>query len=300
MWSNELRISSPRDQRFRFVAGLFGQNATHDIEQRYVINDLADSISVTGWPDTVWLTEQTRTDKSFSIFGEMYYDIMDNLTATAGIRVFWTDANLKGFYGFNYPDYSSTGEPSCFNQSNFNGAPCVNLNKSTSENGNTPKFNLTYRFDDERMVYPTYSEGFRPGGVNRSSDFPPYKADYLRTTKSAGKRPGPTDGFDSMARLSTRMGRLPVFIPRRNGLTNVRMRVAPRSRASRPTWTGQPPKAAVSAGAIWLDRNSPRTSARSTEEIPCTTEHLAPRGHTAAGHTVLQGQRDRAVHCTTW
>ena len=35
MWSNELRISSPRDQRFRFVAGGFMQSAEHRIEQDY-------------------------------------------------------------------------------------------------------------------------------------------------------------------------------------------------------------------------------------------------------------------------
>ena len=280
MWSNELRISSPRDQRFRFVAGLFGQNATHDIEQRYVINDLADSISVTGWPDTVWLTEQTRTDKSFSIFGEMYYDIMDNLTATAGIRVFWTDANLKGFYGFNYPDYSSTGEPSCFNQSNFNGAPCINLNKSTSENGNTPKFNLTYRFDDERMVYATYSEGFRPGGVNRNSDFGPYKADYLKNYEVGWKTTwaGGKVRFNGAA-FYQKWDDFQWSYLGPNGLTIV----TNAGGAKIPGIETYVDWAAaegllLSAGAMWLDGQLTQSFCRSTEEIPCTPEHLAPSG----------------------
>jgi outer membrane receptor protein involved in Fe transport len=30
------------------------------------------------------------------------------------------------------------------------------------------------------MVYATYSEGFRPGGVNRRGTLPPYKADFLK------------------------------------------------------------------------------------------------------------------------
>ena len=29
-------------------------------------------------------------------------------------------------------------------------------------------------------MYATYSEGFRPGGVNRAGDLPPYQADYLK------------------------------------------------------------------------------------------------------------------------
>ena len=41
MQSHELRISSPQDQRFRFVAGLFYARNQHDIEQRYLITNLA-------------------------------------------------------------------------------------------------------------------------------------------------------------------------------------------------------------------------------------------------------------------
>ena len=44
MQSHELRISSPQDQRFRFVAGLFYARNQHDIEQRYLINDLGRPI----------------------------------------------------------------------------------------------------------------------------------------------------------------------------------------------------------------------------------------------------------------
>ena len=41
MQSHELRISSPQDQRFRFVAGLFYARSQHDIVQDYLINNLA-------------------------------------------------------------------------------------------------------------------------------------------------------------------------------------------------------------------------------------------------------------------
>ena len=51
-------------------------------------------------------------------------------------------------------------------------APCVNVAKPHSVGtGETYKGNLTYRFDDDRLVYFTYSTGYRPGGVNRSGDF---------------------------------------------------------------------------------------------------------------------------------
>ena len=187
MWSNELRFSSPRENRLRFTGGLFQQSAEHQIEQRYQVDDLTAYYWVTDWPDTIWLTQQTRTDDSYAAFGELYYDITEKLTATAGIRLFQTNNDLKGFFGFSGNFSSKTGEAACFNQNNYNGAPCVNLNKKTDESGNTPKFNLAYKFDEERMVYVTYSEGFRPGGVNRRGDFPPYDADYLTNYEAGWK-----------------------------------------------------------------------------------------------------------------
>ena len=45
--SHEIRISSPSDQRLRFVAGLFYQKQDHEIFQRYRIDGLAAKISST-------------------------------------------------------------------------------------------------------------------------------------------------------------------------------------------------------------------------------------------------------------
>ena len=179
--SHELRISSSNDSRFRYVAGLFMQRQTHDIEQNYLINGIATSIEVTGWPDTWWLTEQVRVDRDYAAFGELTYDLTDKLSATGGVRFFEAKNSLAGFFGFGLTNtfFPVLGEPVCFSAVSVNGGPCTNLDKRVKESGNTPKVNLTYRFDDRRMVYATYSEGFRPGGVNRRGNLPPYQADFL-------------------------------------------------------------------------------------------------------------------------
>jgi hypothetical protein len=36
MYSHELRISTPRENRARFVGGVFVQRQAHDIQQRYL------------------------------------------------------------------------------------------------------------------------------------------------------------------------------------------------------------------------------------------------------------------------
>jgi outer membrane receptor protein involved in Fe transport len=55
----------------------------------------------------------------------------------------------------------------------------MNLDKGTSENDLLGKANLTWKLDSDRMIYATWSQGFRPGGINRKGTLPPYKSDYL-------------------------------------------------------------------------------------------------------------------------
>jgi iron complex outermembrane recepter protein len=183
--SNELRVSSPKDFPFRFVGGVFLQRQVHEILQDYVVNNgdpLSDQLSVPGWPGTLWLTDQERVDRDSAVFGEFSYDILDSLTANAGIRYFRYDNTLQGFYGFSQ-NYSSTeGVATCFTPFvPFHGAPCQDLNGRTSDSGTSPKLNLTYKFDKDHLIYATYSKGFRPGGVNRNGGgtLPPYKPDFL-------------------------------------------------------------------------------------------------------------------------
>lgn len=112
--SHELRLASPPDQRFRFVAGLFYQDQEHDIYQNYQINGLADVITVTNWPDSIWLTNQLRKDNDSAFFGEVYFDLTDKLTLTGGFRAYETESSLKGFFGFSENYSSNYGEALCF------------------------------------------------------------------------------------------------------------------------------------------------------------------------------------------
>lgn len=177
--SHELRLSSPKDERFRFVGGIFAEHQSHRISQDYQIDGLAPATSVEGWPGTIWLTKQHRVDDDYAVFGEFSYDITDQLTATVGGRFFHTENSLRGFYGFGTGYSSSEGVATCFSDYKFDGAPCTDLDKKTKQNDHVGKANLTYKFDNDKMIYATWSEGFRPGGINRRGTLPPYVADFL-------------------------------------------------------------------------------------------------------------------------
>jgi iron complex outermembrane recepter protein len=180
--SQELRIASPSDHRFRFVAGVFWQQQDNDIEERYLVDGLARTLSVTGWPDTIWLTRQRREDHDEALFGELSYDITDRLTATAGMRFFRVDNSLRGFFGFSegYFPGADYGEAVCTpNSPSFPGTPCQVFDKNVKENDSLGRVNLKYQLSDRAMVYGTWSEGFRPGGINRRGTLDPYLSDYL-------------------------------------------------------------------------------------------------------------------------
>ena len=185
--SNEIRLTSPKENRWRFVAGLFWQQQGHDIFQNYGVNGLATVLSVTGYPGTVWLTAQQRIDKDEAAYGELSFDITPTLTATAGGRFFRTHNSLEGFFGYGPVFSSTTGESACFSPEQFHGGPCIDLDKSTRESGSLGRFNLTWQASDTKMLYATWSEGFRPGGINRRGTVPPYKSDFLTNYEAGWK-----------------------------------------------------------------------------------------------------------------
>jgi outer membrane receptor protein involved in Fe transport len=196
--SQELRVATPKDSALRFIGGLFYNRQEHYIIQNYRIDALPELDSVTGWPQTWWLTNQIRVDRDYAVFGELSFDFTKNLTGTVGYRFYRYDNSLDGFFGYGLHQlYSNTlggtGEkqnnpqaspPTC-EVPGILGGPCIDLARDVTGSGSTPKFNLTYKFNADAMIYATYSKGFRPGGVNRRTQGPPnpplstYAPDFL-------------------------------------------------------------------------------------------------------------------------
>ena len=99
--THELRLSSSPDNPLRGLIGLYYSDQEHFIEQRYQVDNLASALEVTGWPDTLWLTEQERSDKDYALFGQLEYDLTDKLTISGGLRLFKAQNSLKGFFGLD-------------------------------------------------------------------------------------------------------------------------------------------------------------------------------------------------------
>jgi len=167
--THELRLSSTNDGAFNYMVGLYYEDSEHTYRQEWIQPGMAQG------PDFVqldkanlwYLTDQVRGDEQTAIFGEVYYDLTDRLTATVGGRYFENTSRLSGIsgYGVIAPGY-----------------PAITVDTSVSDSDSILKFNLAYDLSDNVNVFVTWSEGYRPGGINRDETAVvarTYKADFL-------------------------------------------------------------------------------------------------------------------------
>jgi outer membrane receptor protein involved in Fe transport len=219
-WSHEIRLSTPQDQPVKGTVGVFIQRQLHDIVSLVTMpgygftnpyggltgpvnpDGFADRLSVPGTANTIWLTDEQRIDRDKAVFFQGTWDITSQWSLNGGLRYFKYDNSLEGFYGFsaNYDALlgGGPGAAHCFAGPSTPYAPCTNLDKTVSDSGKVPRVNLTYKITPDKLLYSTYSKGFRPGGVNRTSQaaIGPYQADFLTNYEVGWK----TQWFDSRLR----------------------------------------------------------------------------------------------------
>ena len=162
--STEIRIQSNNDSGFNWVLGAFQEKNEKVTDVDYI--QPGSSHANSRW----WEADLDRKGDIDALFGEIYLDISEKTSATLGFRKYDQSMKLKavdGYYGAL--SYGLT-------DGDF----------SSSESGTIPKLALQHNVSDDFMIYGSYSEGYRPSGVNRprpnSSGFSvpeTYDPDYL-------------------------------------------------------------------------------------------------------------------------
>ncbi len=207
--SHEFRVTSPADYRLKGTAGVFYQRQSDNIRAGFDMPNLPVFYEVAGQQDVYYLSQMTRTDRDYAAFSELSFDITDQFKVIGGIREFWVNNTLDGFFGFNDNGYSThSGEALCLPQGNpivttpgvYTGGlqPCNNTNKKVVEHGETHKVSLQYQITPSHMAYFTWSTGFRPGGNNRLPTASAYGADTLTNFELGWK----TDWFEHRLRAN--------------------------------------------------------------------------------------------------
>jgi len=138
-FSEEIRLVSNDEGAFNWIVGAYYRSAEKDID-------------FTGF--------EFRGDKldQWSVFGEIYWPLSDNVTATLGVRYAEHDVEIED---------------------RINGLPVV----KDSFNNFAPKLAIDWQVDPSMLVYASISSGFRAGGAN--------------VDESLGTDPNYSVGFDA-------------------------------------------------------------------------------------------------------
>jgi len=186
--SHELRFQSSGDQRFRWIGGLFYQKQEHEFDLQYTVPDVAVADSVVEGGNVVWQTNQVRIDRDEALFGELTFDFTEDFSGTVGARYFEYENDLFGFNGWYGNCVGQFIDGEFVEMSASEGGeiqyPCFDtliLDDTAKGDDWAFKGNLEYRIDDQKMIYVTWSEGFRAGGVNRArvEGIPKYGPDFV-------------------------------------------------------------------------------------------------------------------------
>ena len=196
--SLEVRLTSPGDQSLRWVAGVY----VADIDRHVVVSQGSDLgngfkarpfVSSAGPNPTDLLYDDDFSSKVYAVFGQLAYDVTDNLELALALRFDSEDREVSN----NVPVCSSIGStgaaggsqkvtPStttCRAQTpgfNFFSNPFINPaytvnpayatagipNRSKTYEQLQPKFTANWKLADDFALFASYGYGFRSGGFN--------------------------------------------------------------------------------------------------------------------------------------
>lgn len=112
----------------------------------------------------IWRNDVLRTDTNYGVFGELTADLGDQFSVTAGARYYDVEVDLKGSAAGSYGNLGATEDNNAGNNLDtlFSGD-----NDVAATDGVIGKLSLSYTPTDNQLYYLTWSEGYRPGLLNR-------------------------------------------------------------------------------------------------------------------------------------
>lgn len=182
----EVRFVSDPSKPFRWQLGYYNTDEVVSNDGEWHVLGLADMAEQTGMtlavdkPDIYWTTDFDRYYEETAWFGEVSYDITDKITASASMRSFESDGVLDGFSGTVWWPCSPSADPDgkwgswLYQEATNNprpennyGADCADSNRVTTAKDQVYRASLEWAVTKDVMVYTTWGEGYRPGGLNR-------------------------------------------------------------------------------------------------------------------------------------
>ncbi|MEM9255584.1 MAG: TonB-dependent receptor [Pseudomonadota bacterium] len=153
--SHELRLSDNIGDSIQYTVGGYYWDSKYKLDQTtfYLANILDPNLAP---PGTTLLADAEQKTDAWAAFFEVDYFFLEDWTLTLGGRYteeekefkVSNDVDIAGS-GFIVPIFSTFGDPGEGDWDEF-----------------TPKVSLSWDVNDDMMLYATYAQGFRSGGLN--------------------------------------------------------------------------------------------------------------------------------------
>ncbi len=174
--SAEVRFTSNQDQQLRWLAGVYATQIERQVVVAYGA-DLGQGFLLQPFvpangpnPTDLLFNDEFNTDV-FAIFGQIEYDINDDLELAVALRYDREDRDVDNLVpnvngsGLNINSLDANFQPTPVNPAfinNPNGIP----SRSETFDQLQPKVTLSWQPGDNLNVYGSYGVGFRSGGFN--------------------------------------------------------------------------------------------------------------------------------------
>lgn len=162
MMSQELRLASPSHQRFRWIVGAFYLHTNRALDTVAFV----DLDGTRGQYDNpalriIFRSEDNDND-AYAVYGQFDFDIAETLTLSAALR-----------YDRDERDQTDL---------------VAGTSRSGAFDRVQPKITLTWEPEPDRLLYATYSTGFRSGGFNAPNvQIPVFRAERLENFEAGFK-----------------------------------------------------------------------------------------------------------------
>ena len=198
--THEVRFTTDQDKSTRLTGGAFFSDTT--LQER-VSFTYPGSIKAQGWagegsgpgfadpnysygdgylstndkyaPGEIFRNDIQRTDEQWGVFGELSYDVSDDLSVTVGARYYDVEIDFDGSAAGSFYNFCGSANPDCVDAQVFGtniatlyggDNPTSGIDKATDD-GTVMKFTTSYTPNEDMLLYVTISEGFRAGFLNR-------------------------------------------------------------------------------------------------------------------------------------
>lgn len=197
--THELRFSTPEDNTLKATFGIFysdgelNEQTNHPVPSAALIDNGAGFPSNIPYPGStvgnpnprdpsvVFFNDYIRTEEQFGLFAEGTWDINEKLALTLGVRSYDVETDLTGSTNLAFANLGADVDQIrganldfIFDGNNVDERdptggtlyPQIVPDKAVNK-GENYKASLAYKPTENQLWYITYSEGFRPGMLNR-------------------------------------------------------------------------------------------------------------------------------------